>query len=255
VAVADARLRKGGWAAASTGFVGEHHLHVGDRFFLPSPSGQQPLKVAAIITNVGWPPGAIVLNSRDYARYWQSPDPSALEVDLKPGVSAQAGKLAVQAVLAAHPGLAVQTRQEREAQYKANSRQAVATLREISVLLLIAAAFAVASALSATIWRRRPQLASLKLQGYDRHQLWRALLLESAIVLGVGCAVGVALGTYGHALATRWLTISTGFQAQFLLGAPQMLLDLVLVAGIGLIVITLPGLAASRVSARLALQE
>jgi putative ABC transport system permease protein len=255
LALADAHLREGGWAAISTGFAGEHHLHVGNTFVLPSPSGGQPLKVAAIVTNVGWPPGAIILNSSDYARYWQSPAQSALEVDLRPGVSTTAGKLAVQTVLASHPGLAVQTRQGREAQYKANSRQAVVTLGEISTLLLIAAAFAVASALSASIWRRRPQLASLKVQGYDRHQLWRALLLESTVVLGVGCVVGAALGVYGHALATRWLTLSTGFQARFSPAVPQMLLDLLLVAGIGLLVIAVPGLAAARVSARLALQE
>lgn len=254
-ALADVRLRKGGWAAVSTGFASEHHLHVGGVFALPTPSGERELKVAAVITNVGWPPGAIILNSSDYARYWQSPALSALEVDLRPGVSVAAGKRAVQDVLSSHPGLAVQTRQEREAQYKANSRQAVATLGEISTLLLIAAAFAVASALSASIWRRRPQLASLKVQGYDRHQLWRSLLLESAVVLGVGCAVGAALGIYGHALATRWLVLSTGFQAHFSPAVPQLLLDFLLVAGIGLIVVALPGLAAARVSARLALQE
>lgn len=254
-ALADTRLREGGWAAVSTGFAGEHHLQIGSTFSLPSPSGGRPLKVAAIVTNVGWPPGVIILNSRDYARYWQSPAPSALEVDLRPGVSAAAGRLAVRTVLASYPGLAVQTRRERETQYKANSRQAVATLGEISTLLLIAAAFAVASALSASIWRRRPQFASLKVQGYDRHQLWRALLLESTVVLGVGCAAGAALGVYGHALATRWLVLSTGFQAHFSPAVPQLLLDFLLVAGIALIVISLPGLAAARVSARLALQE
>jgi putative ABC transport system permease protein len=193
LALADQRLRSKGWAAVSTGFAHEHHLQVDDMFVLPSPSGERPLQVAAVITNVGWPPGAIVLGADDYRRYWQSPDPSALEISLKSGVSTISGKHAVAQALADHPGLAVQTRQEREAQYKANSRQAVAALGEISLLLLIAAAFAVASALSATIWRRRPQLASLKVQGYDRHRLWRALLLESMIVLGVGCAVGAAL--------------------------------------------------------------
>jgi putative ABC transport system permease protein len=255
VVLADSRLRGQGWAAVSTGFASEHHLQVGDTFALPSPSGERPLRVAAIMTNVGWPPGAIVLNTRDYSRYWETSDPSALEINLKPAVSLAAGKRAIEQVLADRPGLAVQTRREREAQYKANSRQAVAALGEISLLLLIAAAFAVASALSAAIWRRRPQLASLKVQGYDRYQLWRALLLESAIVLGIGCAVGAVLGVYGHALATRWLTLTTGFQTRFLLGVPQMLIDLALVAGIGLIVIALPGLAAARVSSRLALQE
>jgi putative ABC transport system permease protein len=255
LALADKRLRGQGWAAVSTGFASEHHLQVGDTFVLPSPSGERPLRVAAVMTNVGWPPGAIVLNTHDYSDYWETSDPSALEINLKPGVSPAAGKQAIEQVLADRPGLAVQTRQEREAQYKANSRQAVAALGEISLLLLIAAAFAVASALSAAIWRRRPHLASLKVQGYDRYQLWRALLLESTIVLGIGCAVGATLGVYGHALATRWLTLTTGFQARFSLGVSQMTIDLALVAGIGLIVIALPGLAAARVPSRLALQE
>ncbi|MGH2878745.1 MAG: FtsX-like permease family protein [Solirubrobacteraceae bacterium] len=255
LAVANARLREGGWAAISTGFAGESHLRVGDAFVLPSPSGARRLRVAAIITNAGWPPGAIILNSRDYARFWGSADPSALEVTLRPGASAATARLAVQSVLDSHPGIAVQTRRERESLYKANSRESVSTLSEISILLLIAAALAVASALTATIWRRRPQLASLKVQGYDRNQLWRALLLESAVVLGVGCTVGAILGVLGHSLATRWLVLSTGFQAPFSPGVSQLLLDFALVAGVSLIVIALPGLLAARVSARLALQE
>jgi putative ABC transport system permease protein len=251
----DALLRGTGWVAVSTGFAAEDHLRVGDSFALPTPSGTRPFKLAAITTNVGWPPGALIVNAKDYRRYWQTSEPSALEVSLKPGVSAISGKQTVARVLAGHPGLAAQTRQEREVQYAENSRQALQALSEISTLLLIAAALAVASALSATIWQRRPLLASLKFQGYDRRQLWRALLLESMIVLGFGCAIGAILGVYGHVLASRWLKLTTGFSAPFSLGVPRMLMDVALVAGIGLIVIAIPGLAAARVSPRVALQE
>jgi putative ABC transport system permease protein len=248
-------LRGAGWMAVSTSFSAEHRLRVGDTFALPTPSGAQSLKVAAIDTNVGWPPGAIILNTHDYSRYWQTSEPSALEVNLKSGVSAAAGKRAINRVLARYPGLRAQTRGAREAQYAANSRQALQALGEISTLLLVLAALAVASALSATIWRRRTFLASLKIQGYDRHQLWRALLLEGMIVLGFGCAIGAILGVYGHLLASRWLKLTTGFSAPFSLGVPQVLLDIALVGGIGLMVIALPGFVAARVPSRLALQE
>jgi putative ABC transport system permease protein len=204
---------------------------------------------------MGWPSGAILLNTQDYSRDWQTIEPSALEVLLKPGISEPAGKRAIESVIAGHPGLAVQTRRQREALYQSNSKEAVAALGEISTLLLIAAALAVAAALIASIWQRRPELASLKIQGYDRYQLWRALLLESAIVLGFGCATGAIFGMYGHALASRWLTISTGSPAPFTLSVLQVVLDLGLVAGIGLIVIALPGFVAARVSPLLALQE
>jgi putative ABC transport system permease protein len=249
------RLREGGWAAISDAFAEEHRLGVGAAFALPTPTGSAQLHVAAITTNLGWSPGAVIINAADYRRYWQTADPSALEVSLDPGVGERAGGRAVAHVLANRPGLRVQTLHERERQYDANARQGLTALSEISTLLLIAAALAVAAALSASIWQRRPRLASLKIQGYDTGQLWRALLLESAIVLGVGCLIGAVAGVYGHALASRWLRLQTGFPAPFQIGAERVLLTLALLAVIALAVIALPGFATARAPASASLQE
>ena len=107
-------LRQGGWAAVSSAFAGERHLRVGDTFSLPTPSGTAMFRTAAIMTNSGWPPGTITINSDDYSRYWQTADPSALEVNLLPGVSAAAGRRAVTAALGHRPGLSVRTSGERD---------------------------------------------------------------------------------------------------------------------------------------------
>ena len=248
-------LRAGGWATVSGAFAEEHRLGVGSRFTLPTPAGTAYLRVAAITTNLGWSPGAVILNTLDYRRYWQTADPSALEVDLRPGIDQAAGRRAVVAALAGRPGLGVQTLDERVSQYDANARQGLSALSEISSLLLIAAALAVAAALSASVWQRRPRLASLKIQGYDARQLWRALLLESSIVLGIGCAIGALAGVYGHALASRWLRLETGFPAPFQIGIGRVVLTLALLAAMALAVIAIPGLAAARAPARASLQE
>jgi putative ABC transport system permease protein len=248
-------LRQGGWAAISSAFAGELHLHVGEKFSLPTPSGAATFKTAAIMTNSGWPPGTITINSQDYSRYWQTADPSALEVSLLPGVSASAGRRAIAAALGDRPGLSVRTSGGRDRQSEASARQGLETLAEISTLLLIAAGLAVASALSATVWQRRARLASLKIQGYDSSQLWRALLLESAITVGVGCAIGGVIGVYGHALAGRWLTLTTGFPAPFAVAPAQVALTLTLITVVALAVIALPGFAASRVPARAGFQD
>lgn len=254
-ALATRRLRAGGWVAMSAGLAEERHMHVGGSISLGTPSGPVRFGVAAITTNVGWPPGAITLNTDDYQRWWKTADPSALEVDLRSGVSPAAGKLAVQRILRGRGGLAVQTTAERVAQFERNARAGLKNLGEISTLLLVAAALAVASALSAAIWQRRSRLASLKAQGFDRWQLWRSLLLESSIVLSIGCADGVVLGLFGHALASRWLAQTTGFPAPFSLGVLQVLFTLALVGGIALVVIALPGFRAARVSPRASFQE
>ncbi len=255
LADASARIRGGGWAAVSDVFARSRDLGVGDAFTLPTPSGTYRTRVAAITTNLGWPPGGVILNAADYGREWQTDDPTALQVDLAPGVPPLAGRRAVQQVLGAGSGLSVQTFDERRAQYAALTRQGLTSLSQISVLLLVAAAIAVAAALGATIWQRRPRLAALRIQGFDAFQLWRALMIEGAIVLGIGCAIGGALGLYGHALANRFLRSTTGFPAPFSVGGGSLLLTFALVVGIALAIYLLPGWAAARVPARTSFQE
>ena len=252
---ADALIRKGGWAAVSNGVAREHQLTVGAAFALPTPSGPERLRVAAITTNSGWPPGTITMNSADYARGWKTTDAAALEVVLKPGVSPTMGVRAVERAIRSRSGLSVHTASARAAEARASARQGLHTLSQIWTLLLIAAALAVAAALSATIWQRRARLASLKIQGYHPSQLWGGLLLESGLMLGVGSLTGAVVGVYGHALAGRWLTTTTGFPAPFSIGAPHVLLTLGLITFIGLAVLALPGFAATRVSVHLSLQE
>jgi putative ABC transport system permease protein len=255
LAQATRRLRAGGWAAISAGFAEEHGLDVGRSFTLPTPAGEARFRVAAIMTNSGWPPGAITINSSDYVRYWQTSDPTALEVSLRPDVNPAAVVGAVRAALAGRPGLTARTSSERDRQSEQSARQGLQTLSEIATLLLIAAGLAIAAALSAAVWQRRARLASLKIQGYATGQLWRALLLESTITIGVGCLVGALVGVYGHALAGRWLKLATGFPAPFTIAPLQMAATLVLITAVTLSVVALPGLLAARVPARASFRD
>jgi putative ABC transport system permease protein len=254
-ATATRLVRAGGWAAVSSDFADEHHLHVGGSFVLPAPSGGAGMRVAGITTNSGWPAGTITLGAADYGRYWPAHEAAALEVSLRPGVSPAQGRRAVLAALGPGTGLQVSTASERVAESAASARQGLRTLEEISTLLLVAAALSVATALSAAIWQRRMRLAALKIQGYDAGQLWRAVLLESGVTIGVGVLVGALVGVAGHALASRFLALTTGFPAPFAAGPAQVVLTIALFAAIALAVIALPGMAAARVSPRAVLQE
>jgi putative ABC transport system permease protein len=255
LATASAQIRRGGWAAVSDVFARDRGIEVGDAFTLPTPSGARTLRVAAITTNLGWPPGGVILNARDFRQAWQTRALSALQIDLAPGVSPAAGRHIVDRVLGPTTGLRVQTLDERRAQYAALTRQGLTSLSQISVLLLVAAAIAVAVALGAAIWQRRPRLAALRIQGFDAPQLWRALMIEGAIVLSIGCAIGTALGLYGHAIANRFLASTTGFPAPFSIAGSSLVLTFTLVVGIALAIYLLPGWAAARTPPRASFQE
>jgi putative ABC transport system permease protein len=248
-------MRRGGWAAISSGFAKERQLHVGGVFDLPTPSGIARFGVAAITTNVGWPPGAITLNSHDYRRYWQDSTPTALEINLTHGTSPMVAKRAIERTLGPDRALQVETFRERERRYEESARQGIKSLSEIFTLLLIASSLAIAAALSAALWQRRARLASLRSHGFDTVQLWRSLLLESAILLVTGCLDGVILGVYGHALASRWLEVSVGFPAPFTLGPILVVATVGLLTCVALAVVALPGLAAARVPPVTGFQE
>jgi putative ABC transport system permease protein len=248
-------VRMGGWATVSQGYAAEHSLQVGSHFVLPTPSGGLSLGVAAITTNLGWPVGAIGLSSADYIRGWKTSKPTALEIMLKPGVSLAVGRAAVQAAIGPGTGLHAQTFREREVQTDESARQGLRSLGNISLLILISGALAVAASLSAAIWQRRTRLAAMKTWGYDYVQLWRSLLLESLILLMIGCLDGAVLGLYGHALADRWLRITTDFPAPFAIGVPQMFLTLALLTSIAMFVLAVPGLSAAQVSPAASFQE
>lgn len=244
LALATARLRAGGWAAVSGAFANEQHLHIGSPFTLPAPAGNARFRVATITTNIGWTPGAITINTNDYQHYWLTSNPTALEVILRRGVSQLAGKQAVERTIGYQPALRVETTDERVAIFEATASEGLRSLGQISTMLLATAALAVAAVLSAAIWQRRSRLASRKAAGFDDFQLWRALMLESLIAVAIGCIDGVVLGFYGHALASRWLSLTTGFPAPFSFGNAQVLLSLGLVALITILTVAVPGLSA-----------
>lgn len=222
---------------------------------MPTPSGDAQYRIAAITMNMGWIPGAVTINDRDYAIAMGSGDPSAVEVDLAAGVGPEQGRRIVERTLSTGSGLRVQTRHERELQYYDFGRQGVARLSQISILLLVAAALAVACALVAMVLQRRPRLAAMKIQGARRGQLWRALLIETGLLVSVGCAVGAILGLYGHFLAGRYLRLTTGFASPFSLGVEQLLLAMASVAGIAILVSALPGYLAASTPVRASFQE
>lgn len=244
-ALVQARLRTGGWAVISQAIAAERNLHVGQRIELPAPR-PIALRIAGLSTNIGWPPGALILGSADYARAWGSTDASALEIELAPGVSPAAGAAAIRAALGPRSGLIVRTAAQREAQWRASSREGLSRLSMIALLVLLAAVLATAGATAALIWQRRPQIAYLKRQGYRRAVLWRALLYESALLLGAGCAIGGVFGLYGQVLLSHALASVTGFPVLVSIGPLVALWSVAVVSLAAVTIVAAPGYIAAR---------
>jgi putative ABC transport system permease protein len=254
LASARARLAAGGWAVVSQALISEHHLRIGQSFELPAPRPMR-FRVAAAITNLGWPPGAIILNQADYARAWASADPSAYYVGLANGVSPQQGRLRVQRALGPGSGLTVEVARQRELRQRSASRQGLQRLTEISVLVLIAAVLAMSAAMGSMIWQRRVQLADMKVDGFRDGELWRGLLLESLLLLGSSCSIGAAFGIYGQILLSHALATVTGFPVVFSADAVTALESFLAITTLAVAIVAIPGHLASRVRPAISFQE
>ncbi len=253
---AQARVRSGGWIVVSQAIAKEQRLRVGQAVTLPTPD-PTPMRVAALSTNIGWEPGAIVMSAPSYARAWGSPDASAYAIQLASGTSPQAGAREIRRALGAYGenALAVRTARERSGAQEALDAQALARLTQMATLIPIFAVLAMAAAIGAMVWQRRPRLAKLKLEGLARTQLWRTILLESLLLLGTGCASGALFGLYGRHLADNALASSIDFPVARSLGPLPALTSLALVIATALAVVALPGYLATGVPAGVALQE
>jgi putative ABC transport system permease protein len=245
-ALLDERIRAGGWVALSTRVASDLGVSPGDRVVLPTPVPVS-LEVAAVTTNMGWPPGAIVLNADDYARLWGSDAVSALHATLSPGTSADDGAEALQAALGPQSGLDVQSARSRERDQREASREGLVRLSQIAALVLVSAMIAMAAAMAGLIWQRREFFAFVKLEGYSTGEVWRALVVQAALLVGAGCLIGASFGLLGQQLLARALMEVTGFPVDYALAWPNALATCLVVTTVVVVVVALFGRRAAQV--------
>jgi putative ABC transport system permease protein len=252
--LAQQRLAAGDWVIVSQQIASEQQTGLGGELALPTPSGNARLRIAALITNLAWSPGAVILGAAEYRRLWHSDAPTVLAVSPRPGTSVNALARRVRVALRGS-GLTASTSASLRHSIDTLAGEGLQRLREISTLLLACAALALATALSCAIWQRRTAIAGLRLCGVSDSRLRQIMLTESALMLGAGCLAGALMGLYGQTIIDRYLTDVTGFPVASIAAEAQPLAIFGLVVVIAGALAAAPILAASRVSPALALDE
>ncbi|HTB50280.1 MAG TPA: ABC transporter permease [Solirubrobacteraceae bacterium] len=212
---ADRRLREGGWAAISQTIAREDHLRLGQRFTLPTPSGETSFRLAATTANYGWLSGAVVMNADEHARLWMSDKATELAVMLKPGIPIARGKQLVERALPPGSSLATQTDGERRAEVGSVLGNTLSRLNDTTIVVLITTIVSVVALMMAAVWQSRGRFNSLMSIGMGFSQFARLIFYESGSLLLGGCAIGIAAGLAGQYLIDGWLQHTTGSPVQF----------------------------------------
>jgi putative ABC transport system permease protein len=105
------------------------------------------------------------------------------------------------------------------------------------------------------IWQRRMRLADMKVDGFGRIVLWRALLWESAILLGAGCSLGAVFGLYGQLVLSKALSQVNGFPVIEAIPLSAAIGSFALITAVAVAIVAVPGYAAARVRPSVGLQD
>jgi putative ABC transport system permease protein len=229
----------------SKSIAAERHLHVGQAMVLPSPT-PTVVRLAGLITNLGWPSGAIILNANDYAKAWGSTAVSAYQLTLTAGAATASVLREIRTTLGPRSALIAETATHRERRHDVQASQGLSRLTSIRTLVLVASVLAMAAAMGSMIVQRRARLTALKLHGYTDLAVWRTLLFESVLLLGSGCLIGGVFGLGGQVVGSRAILAVTGFPVIFSLALAFAILCVLLISAVAVLIVAAPGYVVAR---------
>jgi putative ABC transport system permease protein len=173
-----------------------HHWKIGS--VIPAKfakTGSRPLRVAMIydLKQVVLP-GSSIISIANYEKNFTQQLDAVIFAKLKPGVSPEAGRKAIEPLLAAYPTAKLQD----NAQYKADQTAPLnAILRLIYGLLFFAVIIAfigIANTLALSIHERTREIGLLRSVGTGRRQVRSMIRWESVIISLLGTIIGLVIG-------------------------------------------------------------
>ena len=178
----------------STQVAASHHLTIGSPVTVTFPTTGRKTYTVQVIYKVRELAGDYVLPLAAA----QANFPQALDADvfvkLAPGVSASAGRRAIEGALASYPNAALMD----EVQYKAQQAQQVNQLLNLVygllALAVIIALIGIANTLALSIYERTHELGLLRAVGTTRGQLRSIVRQESLLISLLGAIEGLVLG-------------------------------------------------------------
>ena len=174
-------------------FANKHHTRPGDTLTLPLGGRNIPFRVADIYYDYSNERGYLVMDRATMLKYLPDQDVSNIAVYLKPGVSIEDGKRALDEALRGHKLLIYSNRSIRQQAMDIFDRTFAITYA-LEAIAVFVAVMGVGGALLALVIDRRREFGLLRFLGSSQGQIRRIILFEAGL-LGIAANVaGLALG-------------------------------------------------------------
>jgi putative ABC transport system permease protein len=187
------QLTRGENVIVSEAFANKHHTKGGDTLTLPLGGRTAKLRVVDVYYDYSNERGYIIMDRATLLKYLPDPAPSNLAVYLKPGVTLEEGRRAVESALAGRKVLTFSNRTLREEAIKIFDRTFAITYALEGVAVFVAV-MGVAGALLALVIDRRREFGLLRFLGASAPQLRRMILFEAGLLGLLANLAGLVLG-------------------------------------------------------------
>jgi putative ABC transport system permease protein len=219
-------------------FADKHRTRPGDTLVLPLGGREIPFTVADIYYDYSNERGYLVMDRATLLKYLPDPDVSNIAVYLKPGVSIDDGKRALDEALRGHRLLIYSNRSIRQQAMNIFDRTFAITYA-LEAIAVFVAVMGVGGALLALVIDRRREFGLLRFLGASKNQIRGMILIEAGLLGILANVAGLILGFVLSELLIRVINKqSFGWTIQFhlpvavLLGALTVVYVATVVAGL-----------------------
>jgi ABC-type antimicrobial peptide transport system permease subunit len=243
----------GDGALVDSNYAADHHLAIGSPIALQTSAGNTRRFVVRATYRL---PQAdpllpnVVISQQSFDRTFPQPQDQEVLVNVRGGVS-PATTARLQHALADYPDTTIQT----TAKWIKTQGQSVNMILDLFYVMLalavIVSMFGMVNTLVLAVFERTRELGMLRAIGLSRRQTRRMIRHESVITALIGAALGLPLGVFLAALATRGLA---NYGIGFHLPVPQLVVFLWIAVLAGTVAAVLPARRAARLNVLEALQ-
>jgi putative ABC transport system permease protein len=232
--------------AVSKAVADDHEWRLGDPLAVTFADGRtERLDVGAIYDSAALVGNYVIPRATWATHVTQSIDQLAV-VDLKPGVSVEQGRTAIEGVAERYGNPDVLDKQEYADQAAGVVNQALGLIYVLLGLAIVIALMGIANTLSLAVYERTSELGLMRAVGTTRPQMRSMVRWEAVIVSVFGTLSGIAVGAFLGWALFRLANTATGFSS-FAIPTAQ----LVVIVVVGAIAGVLAGIRPARRAAKL----
>lgn len=197
------RVAGGDTVVVSGSFLARFGVAVGDDIVLETPSGPLTLRIGGVTAALQSPAGTIEMSRAVYRRYWRDQLVNRIGVYVDPAVGVAAVRAAIERDLARPHDLRVVSAPELIGHYAAQVGRGFAPLYVLVTMVLVVTLLGVADTLAAGVLERTRQLGVIRALGVRRRAVASMILVEAALLGGLGFVLATAGGL---AMGALWIT-------------------------------------------------